>query len=145
MKQDAEFPMCTEIVFEICLGVANAVYDSAANWASTWTVTSVTLGELWWLYRVPLLTMWCLGSGVTGYLVTRLRRHRAAALFIWATSPLPWATVWALPIWRLGHVLPFFRGFPVLINAMVLFLVLPICILLGGVWGVRPAPRACSA
>jgi hypothetical protein len=114
--------------------LAGALYDAAANWASTWTQESVTLGRIWWFYRAPLLIMWRVGSATTGWIIARMNRgHRAAMLFICAASQLPWVVLWNWPIWRLAHSgLPFFRSFPVLFNVMVMFIGMPISILLGG-------------
>jgi hypothetical protein len=125
--------------------IAGALYDWASPRFATWTFDmGWESARLWWfLYRIPLLMAYCMGSMLLGSIVGRLHRgHRMAMLLIWAVSPLPAAIQFAWAIYDLAQAgLPFFSltSVPVQVNLFVIFFAMPVCILLGGLWGARPA------
>jgi hypothetical protein len=103
---------------------------------NTAELISSTLRRGWFNYRVPLLVVYCIGCLFAGRLIGRSHaRHRAAIVFIWTTSPLLPATQWGWSIWHLLRAGPFpflDARIALLINAVVVFIGMPVIILLGG-------------
>jgi hypothetical protein len=92
----------------------------------------------WWIYNVPLFIAWCGGSLILGWMIARLHReHRAAMLFACVASQLPWTVLWAWPAWRIAYLSDFYTPytFPNQVVAVLTLVGMPICTLLGGLWG----------
>jgi hypothetical protein len=126
-----------------------AVYRRVLSWAggNAWVpgvwfdADSVLLRMAWWawwIYEVPLVIAWCGGSLIIGRMIVRLHReHRAAALFACVASQLPWTVLWAWPVWQNAHVALVHTAyaFPNQLLAALILAGMPMCTLLGGVWG----------
>jgi hypothetical protein len=124
-----------------------ALHRSLFRWANTeWE--SEILRQAWVYYGVPFVAITCLGCAATGWLIARLHRdQRAAMVILCALSQLPWAVRWGWETCRLlrAGLFPFwdFR-IALLFTASTLFLVYPLCILLGGLWDARSDADATS-
>lgn len=112
-------------------------YGSTRFWVTTTLLKgSAALQDFWVIYQVPLLFTWCLGSAVIGWIIARLDTNcRAGMLFVCALSQLPFSVQWgrSWPMWRLANAgLPFFVTFPVIVGALCVAVVMPLCLWLGG-------------
>jgi hypothetical protein len=112
---------------------------------------SEILRQFWAWYGVPFVLLQCVGYAAIGWAIARVQRPYAIAMVVLcAAIQLVPATLWGWRTWTLlqaglwGGWSAFwdFRN-PLLFHAVCWFTVYPLCILLGGFWGVRsPANRA---
>jgi hypothetical protein len=147
-------------LFEMVVGeLVGALVGALANSDAGYALLISPWG--WWHW--PEVTIHCLSNAVLGMVLMRLRpRHSAAALILWMTSPLPFATFFAWSRVRMlnAGVAGGWRGFPadwvgwgghhppafihtfqfvMLVHFLVYSVAAPICVLLGGLWACRRA------
>jgi hypothetical protein len=110
---------------------------------------SELLRQVWVYYGVPFAIISCLGFAMAGWTIARWHRdHRAAMVVLGALSPLPWALRWGWETARLLHagLFPFWDyRVALLFQAALLFVVFPVCILIGGLWDARPDADTASS
>jgi len=99
-------------------------------------------------YHLPELIIECVVMLLLGTVVMRVTlQHRAAALLLWMTAPLPFATLAVLNYihmlnaglgggWRGFPSEPFIQSFRfvMLIQVLAFSIAAPMCVLLGGLW-----------
>ncbi len=97
---------------------------------------SPVLQDLWVLYRVPLLTAWCFGWALTGWIVAKLQPAcRAGMVLVALSAQLPWTVLYGAPIWRLANAgLPFFSMFPAGAGVVVVMVGLPASLIVGSLF-----------
>jgi hypothetical protein len=111
----------------------------SARWVYAWVNKSPLLFTAWVLYGGGLDLVWCLGAGVSGWINVRLHRdHAGAIVFVSLISQLPLAVWWGWPMWLVStwQVVPRF-SVAIRVCAAVVIFGMPICTLLGGLWGAR--------
>ena len=107
-------------------------------------VRSEMLRQFWAWSGVPFVVLPCVGCAAIGWTIARVQRHYAIAMVVLcAAVQLVPATYWGWRTWTLWPASAPSLG-ALLFQAVCVFTVYPLCILLGGLWGVRtPANHAC--
>lgn len=107
------------------------------RWVNALAHESALLTVNWHYYGGHLHLVWCFGAALSGWLTVRLHRHhRAAAMFTGVAVQLPWVVWWGLPIWlRTFDGPPHPWTFPHRVLAAIILIGMPLCTLLGGLWG----------
>jgi len=94
---------------------------------------SIVLHDLWVLDQIPLLTAWCFGWALTGWVLAKLQPDcRAGMALVAVSAQVPWAVLYGAPIWRLANAgLPFFSSFPVVTGVVFVMIGLPASLVVG--------------
>jgi hypothetical protein len=106
---------------------------------------SEMLRQFWAWSGVPFVVLPCVGCAAIGWTIARVHRHYAIAMVVLgAAVQLVPATYWGWRTWTLLQAGLWAPGLGALLfQAVCFFTVYPLCILLGGFWGVRsPANHA---
>lgn len=111
--------------------------------------TSEILRQLWVWYSLPFVAIECVGFAAAGWLLARWdREDRAAPLVLAALSQLPGAISWALYTARVLEA-GIWQGWGyrmvLVFQGVCLFVVYPVCVVLGGLWARRAGDRGSNS
>jgi hypothetical protein len=118
------------------------IYGSTKWWMVDHVIKgSVAFHDLWVLYQAPLLTAWCVGAALIGWVVaTAHAESRAGTTAVAVLALLPWTVVYTRPLLQLANAgLPFFQSVPVIAGIAIVAVGMPLTLLMGS---VLAAPRS---